>query len=330
MSGLEQQVTDEMRRRADLMTVPLPHVNELVRDGKARQARDRRRLVLVAAAAIVAVLAIGPWFVSRSGDAHPGPAEPRPTPTSSTPTSSRTLDDLPQGRPPAVPYLQGGALHVGDTAVETAANRVIAAGPTVLVGRTDERAAHWWLLTDGELKPFGPLDGVFTPVISPSGDLLVWTSYPDARTTRVTAWRPQEAREVDHVDLDAAYAECCGGGQQIELLGIDARGTLYWQNAVHSPDADAWSPGAGAPSRVPMSDVPALRPSTPPALPDSALPEGVLAEPIGLEQDGSVLVGAFSDPRRHYVLRCSSVGDRCERTLGPGRVSSWVFPENLR
>lgn len=331
MSGLEQQVKNEMRRRADLMTVPHPHVDELVRDGEALHARDRRRLVLVGVAAIVAVLAIGPWLVSRGGsDDGPGPAHPRPTRTSPTPTSSATLDDLPQGRPPAVPYLQGGALHVGGKEIETAADRVIAAGSTVLVGRTDEQDAPWWLLTDGELKPFEHLDGVFTPVISPGGDLLAWTSHPDAHTTRVTVWRPQEGREVDHVDLDAAYAECCGGGQQVELLGLDAHDTLYWHNAVHSPDADAWSPGAGAPSRVPRSDVPVFRSEVPPALPDSAVPEGVLADPIGLEQDGSVLVDAFSDPRRHYVLRCSSADDRCECTLGPGRASSWVFPENLR
>lgn len=325
MSDLEQQVVDELRRRADLMAIPVPRLDELERDGEALRARGRRRLVLVAAASVVAVVALGPWLVSRSGK-DPGPADPRPSGTpSSAPIPARTLDDLPQGEPPSVPYVQAGLLHVRGAAIATAANVVLAAGDTVLVGRAGHQDAHWWLLVDHRLASVPELDGVFAPQVSPSGDLLVWTSYPDAQTTRVTAWDPRVRREVDQVDLDAPYAQCCGGGQQIELAGIDAHGAAYWHDARHSPDLDAWTPGNGSPQRVPAPGEGVLGPTAPVAAFGDALPDGTSTNGIAVERDGSILVDAFTDPRRHYVLRCFSTERRCERTLPPGRASSWVF-----
>lgn len=327
MSDLEQRVVDELRRRADVMTVPHPHVDALERDGEALQARMRRRVVLVAAAAVVTVLAIGPWLLSRDGSG-PGPASPHPSGTpSSAPIPARTLDDLPQGKAPAVPYLQAGALHTQGAAIATSANVLLASGPTVLVGRAGGQGAHWWLLDDDQLANVEELDGVRGPRISPDGDLLAWTSYPDSRTTRVTAWDPRSRREVDHVDLDAAYAECCGGGQQVELAGIDANGTVYWHDDRHSPDVDAWTPGNGSPQRGPAPSDAILGPTAPVVALEDVLPNGTQTYGIAVERDGSVLVDAFTDPRRHYVLRCDPAGDRCERTLPPGRISSWVFPE---
>lgn len=327
MSDLEQRVVDELRRRADVMTVPHPHVDALERDGEALQARMRRRVVLVAAAAVVTVLAIGPWLLSRDGSG-PGPASPHPSGTpSSAPIPARTLDDLPQGKAPAVPYLQAGALHTQGAAIATSANVLLASGPTVLVGRAGGQGAHWWLLDDDQLANVEELDGVRGPRISPDGDLLAWTSYPDSRTTRVTAWDPRSRREVDHVDLDAAYAECCGGGQQVELAGIDANGTVYWHDDRHSPDLDVWQPGSAPKRQAGPVDESALGASPPAAPFDHALPQGTKVEGIVVEPDGSVLVDAFVDPRRHYVLRCVTPADRCERTLPPGRISTWVFPD---
>lgn len=254
MTAIEQQVADEMRRRAAMTEIPVPHVEQLVRDGEAVLSRQRRRLGALAAAAAVALLVVGPWLVSTLRD-DPGPVDrppsPSPSPSATSSPGPVTLDDLPEGSPPGVPYLQDGSLHVDGATIATSADQVLAAGSTVLVGRVGQVHASWWLLAGRRLVPVPALDGIFTPQLSPSGDLLAWTSFPDARTTRVTAWSPGTQREVDHVDLDAPYAACCGGGQEVEIYGIDGRDTVYFSQ---SSGFQAWRPRAGEPHRLTGAD----------------------------------------------------------------------------
>jgi hypothetical protein len=248
MTAIEQQVTDEMHRRAALTEIPVPHVEQVVRDGEAVLSRRRRRIGVLGAAAAVALLVVGPWLVTlRDDDQRPVDHPPSPSPSPSASTSPVTLDDLPEGPPPEVPYLQGGSLHVDGAAIATGADHVLAAGSTILVGRVGREHVGWWPLEGHQLVPVPALDGIFDPHLSPRGDLLVWTSYPDARTTRVTAWNPETRRGVDHVDLDAPYAECCGGGQDVEIYGIDGHDAVYWSKA---PGITVWRPGSGAPGRL--------------------------------------------------------------------------------
>jgi hypothetical protein len=204
---------------------------------------------VLAAAAAVALLVIGPWLLTL-GPHDQGPVDHppsrRPSPSATTSPDAITLDDLPEGSPPGVPYLQDGSLHVDGVVVATSADQVLAAGKTVLVGRVAEQHAAWWQLVGHRLVPVPVLDGIFGPHLSPSGDLLTWMSYPDARTTRVTAWNPETQHEVDHVDLDAPYAECCGGGQDVEIYGIDGQDTVYFAKLSSFM---TWRPGTRAPIR---------------------------------------------------------------------------------
>jgi hypothetical protein len=329
MNQLEEQVADVMRRRAAATDVPVPDVDQMVHEGEVVLTRRRRRTGLLAAgaaAATVAVVTVGPTLLGLGDDAG-GPAHPDPRPTS-TPTSledrASSLDDLPQGEPPAVPHLYRGALHVDGLAIATSANQVLAAGDTVLVGRSGREDAHWWILLDGALQPVAELDGALGPRLSPRGDLLTWPSYPNAETTRVNAWDPTTQREIDHVDLEAAHTDCCGGGEQIELIGIDDQSAVYWTD-WRDRDVHVWRPGT-SPTTIPGPADTVPVGSDPPQAAFKGLPAGTQQNGIVQESEHVVLVDAFADPRRHYVLRCDTTDDRCERTLPAGRVSSWTFP----
>lgn len=208
--------------------------------------RLRRTLVV---ATMLALLIVGFIFIgSRSPFDDPAARTPRDdtTPTAPAAAASATdlLDDLPQGLPPAIPHLRGGMLHVGGARIRTTANRLLAASGTVLVGRSGDDPVQWWTLDGVDLAPMPELEGVFTPSLSPRGDLVAWTSYPDRQTTRITVLRLETRAEVDHVDLPAPYVECCGGGQDVEIRGFDLRDQLYWSDGR---GMQVWRPGSGAP-----------------------------------------------------------------------------------
>ena len=223
-----------------------------VRRRDETSARARRRLVAVAAAlATVGVL----WVVTGSPfddpATSPTPSEhasPRRPASTAPPSPTQALDDLPQGLAPAIPYLHGGMLHVDGTLVPTRANRLLSAGGTVLLGRTREDAARWWILDGLDPVPLPELDGAFTPVLSPHGELVAWTSWPDKQTTRISVLDTTRMTEVDHLDLAAPFAACCGGGQEVELFGFDLRGRLYWTQRT---GIQVWRPGSGtSPQRL--------------------------------------------------------------------------------
>lgn len=298
----------------------------------------------VVALVVVAVVVLATFVVTTTlrhdDDTTSGPST---SPSSEPTTRTDSLDDLPQGPSPTVPYLLDGELHVDDLTVGADLNRLLSAGDTVLVGRTNGHDAHWWILDGGSLAPAPDLDGVHTPVLSPRGDLAAWTTYPDSRTTRIVGWRPDARSEVAHTDLDAPYAECCGGGQLVELLGFDTADRLF---LTDRGDDLEWDPGGGGAPR-PAARVPDpltdrtrvwssdgrltaighwVSDSTTGTRTDLALPEGVTAEPVAFEADQSVLVEMVAGPRHHDLVRCSVADGSCERTLPPG-TRGWVLPE---
>jgi hypothetical protein len=172
------------------------------------------------------------------------------------------LEALPHGGPPRVPYLLDGSLHVDDLTVPSDGNRLLSAGDTTLVGHTDGDTARWWVLDGAELAPVRDLEGVRTPVLAPSGRILAWTAYPDSRTTRIVAWDPGTRSGVAHVDIDAPQAECCGGGQLVELLGFDLADQLYLTDRGHDLQ---WRPDEGGPLRrlIGVDDVVGIAPVGP-------------------------------------------------------------------
>lgn len=133
---------------------------------------------------------------------------------------------------------------------------------------------------------FGCAPGTRHPCL-PAGRRAAPRRHPDKRTTQVIAGDVRTGTEKAHVDLDAPYAECCGGGQEIEIHGIDLEDVVYWNDRSGKV---SWAPGQ-QPRRLDRGNDP------------------------------------FTDPRRHYVLRCDVTDGSCERTLPPGPAESWVFPE---
>ena len=352
-------MADEVYVEMELMAPPGEGAR--VHDGRRSHRRGRVLLVL----AIVALVAIGAVVATArpldsSSTVHPAaPHRTTPSPLSApapvTPTAA--LEALPQGPPPAVPYLRHGVLHVDDLTVRTEANRLLVAGDTVLVGRSGEDDAHWQMLDGVDLVPVPELDGIFTPSLSLDGGLVAWTSYPDKRTTRVTAWQPSTRTEVAHVDLPAPYAECCGGGQEVEIYGFDLRNQVYFTDR-HG--YSVWRPSSGTRPRR-LSGVDAILEVAPvgPVRQGGALgrvdadghwskvadlptDQGMLWSADGrlvtYAGDGTGAVPSSSHPPRRgcsttpprvdYLLRCAVGGGPCERALPPRMpTGSFVFPE---
>jgi hypothetical protein len=208
-------------------------------------ARGRRRVVALLAVAFVSVVLLQTSTGWPSGDPSASTQAPSaPQHSASPPSPAEVLDGLPQGLAPAVPYLRGGMLHVGGDTIRTTANRLLAADGTVLVGRSDDDVSRWWIVDGLDLVAMHQLDDASMPALSPHGDLVAWTSYPDPRTTRITAMRTLDRTEVDHVDLDAPFATCCGGGQEVDIIGFDLGEQLYWSQGA---SIRVWQPGTGTP-----------------------------------------------------------------------------------
>lgn len=163
--------------------------------------------------------------------------------------TAENIANLPSGPPPRIPYLHGGALHVGGRTIATGANQLLAAGGTVLVSRFSvTRPARWSMLTHGKLEHVSALDGADRPELSTAGDLVAWSWFPTKRFTRVTTWDPSTGRE-NHVDIDAPYAPSTGGGQTVELIGVDSRDQAFWRGPRGR--IYVWRPGDHAPAAVP-------------------------------------------------------------------------------
>jgi len=311
-------------------------------------APSRRRLLgglVVATFLVLAIVVAGTgWPVDDPTPPIPSDRTPHRTTSDAAPVSQGDgLDALPQGPPPRVPYLLDGTLHVDDLSLSTDGNRLLGAGDTVLVGRTGEDSARWWILDGAELVPVPALDGVRLPVLAPSGQVVAWTAYPDSRSTRIVAWDPATRSRIAHVDLDAPYAECCGGGQLVQLLGFDPEDELFLTDRGHDLE---WRPGGDTapqrPTAVPdlITDRTAvwssdgrlaatgssvLDPGAGTRVP-LAVPGGYEAEAVAFESDQGVLVEVVARPRRHELLRCDVSTGSCERALPPDS-GRWLLPE---
>jgi hypothetical protein len=341
---------DETTNEPELVHVEMEIAGPPGRPGRTDAATPSRRrrllgaLVVATFVVLAIIVAATGWPVDDATTPTPSDGTPHGAASDPAPISQADgLDTLPQGLPPRVPYLLEGTLHVDELTVPTDANRLLSAGDTVLVGRTGEDSARWWLLDGAELVPEPDLDGVRTPVLAPSGGVVAWTAHPDSRTTRIVAWDPGTRSGIGHVDLDAPYAECCGGGQLVELLGFDREDQLFLTDRGHDLQ---WRPDGGVAPR-PVTRVPDMitdrtqvwssdgrLAATAPWVLDPvagtrtrlAVPDGHAAESVAFESDQWVLGEVVVRPRRHELLRCAVRDGSCERALPTG-TARWLLPE---
>lgn len=220
---LENNLTTTLHARADATPAPPAPIGQLVAAGEHRIAvrRRRRGLVAVGSVAAAVVIAVAVPIGVRGHGAGPKPAVPHPAPT--------TLAGLPTGAPPKVPYLDGGALHVDGATIPTEASQVVAAGDQVLVGRADDGIMTWQVLRDGKLVFQPRLKNASQAQISPDGSIAVALSYPDREHTVLTIVDLATGKvRPNPMTLNAPYAPCCGGGQEVQIQGIDDDGTVYY------------------------------------------------------------------------------------------------------
>lgn len=246
-------MTDQLARdlaavfhdRATATEVPPAPIDRLVREGQRVAATRRRRNgVLAAVAAAAALVAVALPVGLHSGH-HSAPTPVAPTHSPSAPSGPTTLAGLPQGAPPSVPYLQNGALHVDGAAIPTKATTVVSAGGTVLVGRWYDATITWSVLRDGALHFVPMMKNVDPHAISPDGEFAIAESWPDKQHTVLDPIDLATRKTIgSSLSLNEAYASCCGGGQEVQILGVDAHGTAYFSDRR---GVAVWWPGVFRP-----------------------------------------------------------------------------------
>jgi hypothetical protein len=181
---------------------------------------------LAAAAVLVLVLAgLSFAWAGRSGRAlEPAPANPTTHTTSVTPPSElqQWVDALPAGAPPATPYWHDGILHVRgeQIAAPNGVGQIHAAGDTVLV----VGASGWELVRGDRLDPLGV--SASDVALSVDGRIAYWMDRQENGTTRFSTWDTK---------TKTALASRTVPGTSVEMLGIDADGSAYWQDSPLDP-----------------------------------------------------------------------------------------------
>jgi hypothetical protein len=172
----EDLLRDTLHAKADEAAARLT-VDDVRRGVLEQRRHAHRRMVLVAAAAVLAAVAVPSALLLRPDDvtpspapspATPSPSAPRPTPSSSA-TSATTggLADIPGGRPPGISYLQDGTVHLaggGSTQLPDPSAPVTAftgyhGGWLVATGGGEDRVR--WYDGTGTRKSDGPGFGAF-------------------------------------------------------------------------------------------------------------------------------------------------------------------------
>lgn len=223
---------------ADVPPLPLQHVRE---QGRAlKHARRRRAAMWSAAAAAVAVVAISLPLALTGGGAQQSPVPAKRPTTTPAVTSTPTTRAEPYVRNRTL-YAQGQTFYVGRMI------NLVSAGSTVLVGHWGKHIT-WRILREGQLVPL-PYGRGQVPVLNPDGTLVAVSTNPTPQTSRITVYDASTDAEIGHVDLDLP-ATCCDGGS-VQMLAMDATGTVHW--VEERPDGAApemeWRPG-NAPVKV--------------------------------------------------------------------------------
>lgn len=242
---LPEQLRDVFESAAASADVPPLALQNVFARGQALKQVRRRRAALwttAAAAAAVVVVSLPLALAGHHGhDDRPAPAHhtrstsPTPPPANGVPTA-----------PPTLPYLAGRVLHLGGRTI------TIAGRPNVLLSRGgttlyfDMTSGRWWRVCDGKATPFGsppgnrdaPWTGTFAPTVSADGRTIAVLTHPTQNTSRITEYDAATDTEKGHVDLDLPFANWTGGGDSVDLTGVDNAGQVFW--IVDGADMSSW------------------------------------------------------------------------------------------
>lgn len=226
--------------------VPPLRFHDVLSRGRDLQRLRRRRVVLwtaAAATAVVVVLVALPFALTGGKTDHPAAHQ---TPTA---LPSKDTDGVPTVAA-TLPYLDGRVLHLGGKEIQTEANQLLSHRDTTLVWSTKTR--QWWKLRDGNAEQIStarptnehPWLGWQSVHLSPDGLTLVVLTHPTATTSRITSYDEATDHERGHVDLDQGYANWTGGGDSVEIAGVNDIGQVFWHQVDQGGDA-WWMWGLG-------------------------------------------------------------------------------------
>jgi hypothetical protein len=146
------------------------------------------------------------------------------------------VQDLPQGQPPALPYVEDGSLFVNGSTLDLEVGNVgVAVGgdtvtlvygslhesgmPVYLID--EERSGTPTMLTDAAQGP---------PVVSVDGRVIAWQTSPQDGYATVTGWEVDDQQPMNNSVTFPFRPTCCDN--PFRLIGIDAEGRVYAQAAV--------------------------------------------------------------------------------------------------
>ncbi len=255
---LERDLTALLHDRAGSVDAPPVPLQQLVREGEAHLAarQRRKRLVVAGAVAAAVVVAAAVPYGARTladGDTTPGPAEVPEVVNTSTERPA-SIEDLPVGPAPAVPYVVDDTLHVrGDTyAVPTDARGLReqdllfqSAGDTVvLLGERDAPSEPFhqeyavYLPRGGELVRVLEVSSPVMPILNVDGSVLA--AFAGDEVTTYALPSGEELGTLDHMPVDQGH----------RYPVVDADGRILWRGRP----TYLWSPEVESRRRV---DLPA-------------------------------------------------------------------------
>jgi hypothetical protein len=258
--NLEENLTEELGTVArSLTTPPAPSVTDLVR--RAERARARSRRTAVGVSGLVAAVVVGAVVLgTQLGD--PRATGPGPTHRSGV---------LPTGAPPAIPYVDGTTLYVGNVAQPGRYYGVDVAGSSaVAYPGAGVVAPHSVALFRQGVK----IRDIATDlaVLSPDGTRAAWVEVTK-RSAHLVVYDVDAEKVVGRLKVRRSlYADDVAETEARERVGsVTDNGTVTYGGVVVT---HTWKPGWD-----PVDEVPQDVPTTTPGFPDDA--RDVVVNPYG-------------------------------------------------
>lgn len=229
-------VKDTLTEQVTTLEVPSPPVDRLVSGGRRRLLR-RRRVAAISAAGAVAAVA---FAMSVPSSLEPPRERIAPTTQEPSPTvQPQSIDELPTGAAPAIPYVVGSVLQTatGSISMELPYPKVVTGGPvSVVYGGNVETGLSVYLI-DGSDSTGTPHLRLLTdeaagqPVVSTDGRLVAWPAGDEgaqgagADRTLVALWSVDTGQLLENPVSFPFEPTCCDN--PFVLLGVDSDGRVY-------------------------------------------------------------------------------------------------------